>query len=113
MVSLTDVFKLTFPFNFIGFFFIYFGIVHEDIFHLEFGLVWLIIALFAGMVRNDKVEKNTKEMLLRIGAFFIPIYFVFYSPLNDTSKSPQTRKLWKFIISGFVVYIGVIVYHVL
>ena len=40
--------------------------------------------------------------LLKVLAFVIPFYFVFYGPLHD---NPEMKILWKYVFSGFLAYI--------
>jgi hypothetical protein len=39
--------------------------------------------------------------LLKVLAFVIPFYFVFYGPLHD---NPEMKILWKYVFSGFFAY---------
>jgi len=43
--------------------------------------------------------------LLKIFAFLLPFYFVFYGPLHDKPENPKMKILWKYVISGFIAYI--------
>ncbi len=53
--------------------------------------------------------KNSKnrpiDFLLRIVAFIIPFYFVFYGPLHDNPEQAKIKILWKYILAGFVAYL--------
>lgn len=43
--------------------------------------------------------------LLKILAFVIPFYFVFYGPLHDKPENPKMKVLWKYVLLGFLAYI--------
>lgn len=43
--------------------------------------------------------------LLKVLAFAIPFYFVFYGPLHDNPENPKMKILWKYVFSGFLAYI--------
>jgi len=57
-------------------------------------------------IKDDRPYYRT---LLRILAFFAPIYFVFYAPLNKDKDDPFIKSLWWFIASGFCFYAIVLV----
>ncbi|HKI79953.1 MAG TPA: hypothetical protein VKA26_15530 [Ignavibacteriaceae bacterium] len=44
------------------------------------------------------------NMFLRLSAFLLPVYFIFYPPLNDTPRDPFIKSLWWFTIAGFCFY---------
>ena len=41
---------------------------------------------------------------LQLSAFLLPVYFIFYPPLNDNPKDPFIKSLWWFIVAGFCFY---------
>jgi len=43
--------------------------------------------------------------LLKILAFVIPYYFVFYGPLHEKPENPKMMILWKYVLLGFSSYI--------
>jgi len=51
------------------------------------------------------MKKNYTYLLLRISAFLLPFYFIFYGPLHDNPEHPKVKTLWKYIFSGFFTYI--------
>lgn len=54
---------------------------------------------------NIKERNKWFDVILKIFAFLIPMYFVFYPDLNDNSDSPRTKSLWQYTLAGFVGYI--------
>jgi len=58
------------------------------------------------------MSKSYKYFLF-LSAFFIPIYFIFYPPLNERYESNLVKSLWISIFMGFLFYavmISVIVF---
>ncbi|MEE9573219.1 MAG: hypothetical protein V3W20_09240 [Candidatus Neomarinimicrobiota bacterium] len=53
-------FKQTMPFSAIGITFLLLGLILDDSRQLYFGLVWIIIAAIAVIIRNSKMRKNDK-----------------------------------------------------
>ena len=51
-------FKKTMPFSAIGITFLLLGLILDDSRQLYFGLVWIIIAAIAVIIRNSKMRKN-------------------------------------------------------
>ncbi len=49
--------------------------------------------------------KKAIDYLTYILALFIPFYFVFYGPLYEKPESVESKTIWKFIITGLVLYI--------
>jgi len=47
--------------------------------------------------------------LLKVLAFIIPFYFVFYGPLYDKPENPKMKFLWKYVLLGFLAYILVFI----
>jgi drug/metabolite transporter (DMT)-like permease len=43
--------------------------------------------------------------LLKILAFIIPFYFVFYGPLHSRQENQSIKVLWKYVLLGFLAYI--------
>ncbi len=50
------------------------------------------------------MKKNYTNLLLQILAFLLPFYFIFYGPLHDNPERPKVKTLWKYIFSGFMIY---------
>lgn len=44
------------------------------------------------------------NIFLKLSAFLLPVYFIFYAQLNDNPDKPFIISLWKFIIVGFLFY---------
>lgn len=53
-------FKQTMPFSAIGITFLLLVLILDDSRQLYFGLVWIIIAAIAVIIRNSKMRKNDK-----------------------------------------------------
>ncbi len=53
-------FKQTMPFSALGITFLLLGLILDDSRQLYFGLVWIIIAAIAVIIRNSKMRKNDK-----------------------------------------------------
>jgi hypothetical protein len=43
--------------------------------------------------------------LLKILAFIIPFYFVYYGPLHEKREIEKIKVLWKYVLYGFLAYI--------
>jgi len=54
------------------------------------------------------------DIVLKIAAFLIPIYFVFYGPLHDNPGNPKMKILWKYILLGFIAYslFFIVIYYI-
>ena len=50
------------------------------------------------------IRKKYFSLFLKISAFLLPVYFVFYPKLNDNLKDPLIKSLWLFTIAGFCFY---------
>ena len=48
-------------------------------------------------------------ILLKILAFIIPFYFVFYSPLHEKQENHSIIVLRQYLLSGFLAYILVFI----
>ena len=58
------------------------------------------------LFRESKKEaKQPFDILLRISAFLLPFYFVFYGPLHDKPENPKIKILWKYVLFGFLAYL--------
>jgi hypothetical protein len=44
------------------------------------------------------------NILLQVSAFLLPVYFIFYPPLNENPKDPFIKSLGWFIAAGFCFY---------
>ena len=55
--------------------------------------------------KNGKMKNRPFDILLKISAFLIPFYFVFYGPLHENPENPKIKSLWKYVISGFSAYL--------
>jgi len=51
------------------------------------------------------MKNNHFFTLLKVSAFLLPFYFVFYGPLHDNPEKPKMKILWKYVFSGFLAYI--------
>ena len=45
------------------------------------------------------------DLLLKISALLIPVYFVYYGPINENPNAPRNQILRKYMYGGFVIYI--------
>ncbi|MCP5061256.1 MAG: hypothetical protein GY936_02180 [Ignavibacteriae bacterium] len=54
---------------------------------------------------NIKEKNKWFDVILKIFAFLIPMYFIFYPDLNENPDNPRTVSLWKYTLAGFVGYI--------
>lgn len=47
---------------------------------------------------------------LKILAFVIPFYFVYYGPLHENPENPKIKILWKYVLTGFLTYVLLLVW---
>jgi len=45
------------------------------------------------------------DALLKLSAFVVPFYFVYYGPLHDKPDNPEVKTLWRYVFSGFSLYL--------
>jgi hypothetical protein len=50
------------------------------------------------------MKRKYFNRFLQLSAFLLPIYFIFYPPLNENPKDPFIKLLWWFIVAGFCFY---------
>ncbi len=50
------------------------------------------------------MKRKYFNRILQIAAFLLPVYFIFYPPLNENPKDPFIKSLWWFIAAGFCFY---------
>jgi len=50
------------------------------------------------------MKRKYFHVVLQLAAFLIPVYFIFYPPLNENPKDPFIKSLWWFIAAGFCFY---------
>lgn len=50
------------------------------------------------------MERKYFNAALKLSAFFLPFYFIFYPHLNDNSGNPLIKSLWKLTFAGFCFY---------
>ena len=60
-----------------------------------------------------KMKTNYTYLLLRISAFLLPFYLIFYGPLHENPEHPKVKSLWKYIYGGFFAYttLGIIILY--
>lgn len=83
------------------------------------GLLFLLLAVIDTIyvltlvLQQPKIEK-IKLTFFKILAIILPFYFVFYPLLHEKSGNPGIRKLWKYVLAGFLIYaVGVLIYILL
>ncbi len=83
------------------------------------GMLFLLIAtintvLFLFVIRKSETKNSIYDILLKIFAFILPFYFVFYDRINANHDEPKMKELTRYLIGGFVVYfiIGIVLYFV-
>jgi len=74
------------------------------------GILLIVIAvvntvLFAFVIRKKETENKTFDILLKIFAFILPFYFVFYDSLYAKQEYPRMKELMRYLIGGFLVYL--------
>ena len=45
------------------------------------------------------------SFFLKLTAFLIPFYFIYYGPLHDQPGNPENRILLKYVYFGFILYL--------
>jgi hypothetical protein len=58
--------------------------------------------------RENEMQRKFFDGFLKIAALLIPVYVIFYAPLNDNPANPLIKSLWKYVIAGFIIYAVVI-----
>ncbi len=83
------------------------------------GMLFLLIAtintvLFLFVIRKSETKNSIYDILLKIFAFILPFYFVFYDRIYANHDEPKMKELTRYLIGGFVVYfiIGIVLYFV-
>lgn len=60
---------------------------------------------FLSTTTMEKSRNRTSDIFLKVFAFLLPIYFVYYWPLYEKTKDPKIKTLWKYVFTGFVFYL--------
>ena len=50
------------------------------------------------------MKKNYYHMFLKISAFFLPFFLIFYGSLHDNPNHPAVKSIRKFLLAGFCFY---------
>ena len=81
------------------------------------GIVFLLIAivniiLFAFVIKRSDTKNKPYDVLLKIFAFVLPFYFVFYDSLYANQENPKMKELMRYLVGGFLAYfiLGLIFY---
>ena len=81
------------------------------------GVLFLLIAivntvLFAFVIKKSETKNKPFDVLLKIFAFVLPFYFIFYDSLYASQEKPRMKELMRFLVGGFLVYfiLGLIFY---
>lgn len=50
------------------------------------------------------MKQYKTDIVYKIFALLMPVYFVFYAPLHQHPENPRSKSLWKYTITGFIIY---------
>jgi hypothetical protein len=81
------------------------------------GYILLFLALvdtifFITVLLRKANYEEIKFSFLKVLALSMPFYFIYFPQLHEDTNNPNIRKLWKYILFGFLIYIiGFMIYN--
>lgn len=66
--------------------------------------------LFKTYLTGKKIKSKCSFTFLKILAFVIPFYFVYYGPMHENPENPKIKILWKYVLTGFLTYVLLLVW---
>jgi hypothetical protein len=69
--------------------------------------------VFTFILPKKKQWEAIKFFFLKLLALTLPFYVVFLPQLHEDSSRAKIKNLWKYVITGFLIYIAGIILYIL